>query len=52
VEIIGETIAAMKLAAAETWKQLWTDAQHDGRYLLLHWLLVCLATKMTTQLIL
>jgi hypothetical protein len=26
VEIIGETIAAIKLAAAETWKQLWTDA--------------------------
>ena len=26
VEIIGETIAAMKLASADTWKQLWTDA--------------------------
>ena len=26
VEIIGETIAAMKLASAKTWKQLWTDA--------------------------
>ena len=26
VEIIGETIAAIKLASADTWKQLWTDA--------------------------
>jgi hypothetical protein len=26
VEVIGETLAALKLAAAENWKQLWTDA--------------------------
>ena len=26
VEVVGETIAALKLAAAENWKQLWTDA--------------------------
>ena len=26
VEIIGETIAAIKLASADNWKQLWTDA--------------------------
>jgi hypothetical protein len=25
VEVIGETIAAMKLANAPTWSQLWTD---------------------------
>ncbi len=25
VEVIGETIAAMKLADAPTWSQLWTD---------------------------
>ncbi len=25
VEVIGETIAAMKLADAPTWNQLWTD---------------------------
>jgi hypothetical protein len=25
VEVIGETIAAMKLAFAESWKQVWTD---------------------------
>ena len=26
VEIIGETVAAIKLADADTWNQLWTDA--------------------------
>jgi hypothetical protein len=26
VEVVGETIAALKLAAAENWKQLWMDA--------------------------
>ena len=26
VEVIGETVVALKLASAESWKQLWTDA--------------------------
>jgi hypothetical protein len=26
VEVIGETIVALKLASADSWKQLWTDA--------------------------
>jgi hypothetical protein len=26
VQVIGETIAAIKLASAEKWDQLWTDA--------------------------
>ena len=26
VEIMGETVTAMKLASADSWKQLWTDA--------------------------
>lgn len=26
VEVIGETVAAIKLASAESWKQAWTDA--------------------------
>ena len=25
VEVIGETVAAIKLASADSWKQLWTD---------------------------
>jgi hypothetical protein len=26
VQVIGETVTAIKLGEAETWKQLWTDA--------------------------
>ena len=26
VEIMGETVTAMKLASADSWKQMWTDA--------------------------
>jgi hypothetical protein len=30
VEVIGETIAAMKLADAPTWNQLWTDGTYKA----------------------
>ena len=32
VQVIGETIAAIKLASAEKWDQLWTNATTRRRY--------------------